>query len=873
MFKIVTKTKDLVFVLFPIHLLLFKTIDLKLLIGIIILLFGIQIGFSQSYIYQHFGVDEGLPSSEVYDVLQDKHGNIWFATDKGLSYYNGYEFKNFTIQDGLPDNTILDFFPQENGQVWCYGYYTKTLFYFNTNFNGFTQFKYNDTLKTELSYQSSNSVIKSVRVSNDGTLQVGGYGIAGYIEVDINGNLIKKLSLKTFKLSKQVKFGIRNQDKLFFTLYHDYKNLNNTIIVEKKHHSSTRFDVRFLDDNNAVFIDKKLGIVSKEGVVQYFSTEHNPIGIKRVSNTTFFVGYYGNGSEIRDIEGRVLDTFLPHKSVSGFLIDAEGGYWFTTIDDGVFYVKNPEIKVYSKTNVSSLVKDNYNKLYGGFDNGDIALLLKKTPTVLHKGLSTDNAVVEFDSKNNHLYGYSDYKVINFTTGKTIAGIFGANLPEKIANPLLSNATSVVYSLKNGEVIDYKTNYKIKDVCMYKNEVLLGTPFGLVIKNDTIFKTQHLSNLLKPRIDDIDVNDKAQKAYMATQGNGVVVYGDSIYNISKKDGLTNNIISEVHVENDSTVWACSNSGLNRITFKPNNRFEIKTLTKSEGLLSNDINDVEIVNDTVWVATKKGLCFFDKNVFNKKNYNNVLSLQLKEVLVNSAVVDTSVEKFRYNQNSITFKLQGVSPRNTNQIDYQYRLKEVDTTWESSSNRLINFPSLSPGTYTFQAKVNAFNQSDPFRINYRFTISPPFWKSWWFYSLCLLVFTGLVYLFFKIRVLTYNKDVFRELIRLVIKRLNRKELFYKFRSNGEDNKIPTREILYVNSQGNYLDIVTLKKTYTIRCKIGDFIKSTPDSLEYIRLHRSYIVRIDKIVSKGKKWVVVNDKKVPVGDKYLEELNNIQF
>ena len=135
------------------------------------------------------------------------------------------------------------------------------------------------------------------------------------------------------------------------------------------------------------------------------------------------------------------------------------------------------------------------------------------------------------------------------------------------------------------------------------------------------------------------------------------------------------------------------------------------------------------------------------------------------------------------------------------------------------------------------------------------------------------AMVYWFFKVRVLTYNQDVSRELMRLAIKRLKRKELFYRFRSNGEDFKIPTHEILYINSQGNYLDIVTTKKTYTIRCKIGDFITDTPDSLEYLRVHRSYIIRIDQVSGKGRNWVVIKDQKIPVGETYLYELDKIQF
>ncbi len=46
--------------------------------------------FSQEYIYKEFGLNEGLPSTQVYDMHQDRNGIIWFATDRGIANYNGY---------------------------------------------------------------------------------------------------------------------------------------------------------------------------------------------------------------------------------------------------------------------------------------------------------------------------------------------------------------------------------------------------------------------------------------------------------------------------------------------------------------------------------------------------------------------------------------------------------------------------------------------------------------------------------------------------------------------------------------------------------------------------------------------------------------
>lgn len=414
---------------------------------------------------------------------------------------------------------------------------------------------------------------------------------------------------------------------------------------------------------------------------------------------------------------------------------------------------------------------------------------------------------------------------------------------------------------------------VQDVCMYKGDVLIGTSSGLLIQKDSIIKTHQPLDILKLRIDDIDVNRNTSTAYMATQGSGLIVYGDSIYNINKEKGLTNNIVSEVHIENDSIIWACTNTGLNRIAFKPNNTCNITTITKADGLLSNDIDDIEIINDTIWVATKKGLCFFKKDFLAEKAASKIISLTLKDVVINNKSIDRKKIKLAYDQNNIDFTLQAISHRNTSKINYLYRLKEIDTSWTKTTNRNINFPSLSPGKYTFQAKASVLNNISEDLISYSFSIRPPFWKSWWFYGICTLLFSGIVYIFFKIRVLTYNQDIIRELIRLAIKRLKRKEQFYNFRSNGEDFKIPSHDILYIKSQGNYLDISTSKKTYTIRCKIGDFIGTTPNSLEYLRVHRSYIIRIDQVSSKGRNWVVIKNQKIPVGETYLTELEKIHF
>ncbi len=850
-----------------------KSFSLKVYYYILALFFIVQTSYSQTHIYTHFGVDDGLPSSEIYDIYQDKQGYIWFATDKGLSRYNGYEFENFTTQDGLPDNTILDFFPQENGQVWFYGYYSQSLFYFNEEFDGFTAFKYNTILKEQL---NSSSLIKSIVIDENDTVFIGGYGVCGFIEITKEGDLIKHfdydISADQLGENQSASIGIHTREKLFFSLCNDYKSTDEVVVLPPENFPTPRMDLAILNREQSIFIGAKLGLVSKSVDIRYYETELKTTGIKRVNDHSFLVGYYNRGAVIRDVSGTILETFLPKKSVTSLLIDREGSYWFSTLDDGIFYIKNPDIKAFSEEHISSLVKDNKNSLYAGLSNGDIANISNNKLNTLYKGSNDHNAIVEFDPINNHLYGYSDANFVNYTTQTSY--YVGANkLPEHIGHPLMSSTNNRYYKIINDSIKYFEIDYKIQDICMYNGELLIGTSSGLHIQKDDSVKAYHPIKSLKLRIDDIDLNKETNTVYMATQGAGVIVYGDSIYTINKKHGLTNNIISEIHIENDSTIWACSNAGLNRIAFTSNNRYDVTTITKADGLLSNDIDDIEIINDTVWVATKKGLCYFKKEVLEEKAVSEILSLTLDDVTANSNSIFGYDTKLKHNQNTIDFTLQAISHKNAGNIDYLYRLKEVDTVWKSSKYRNISFPSLSPGKYTFQAKAKVSNSVSNHFINYDFQIQPPFWKSWWFYGICAILFSGLVYLFFKIRVLTYDQAIIRELIRLSIKRLKRKERFYYFRSNGEDFKIPSRTILYVKSEGNYLDISTKDKTYTIRCKIGDFIATTPDALEYLRIHRSYIIRIDQVSSKGRNWVFIKDNKIPVGETYLSELEKIQF
>jgi len=52
--------------------------------------------------FDRLSVEHGLPHTSVYDILQDRQGFMWFATDDGVAWYDGYTFTSFRPVPGNP---------------------------------------------------------------------------------------------------------------------------------------------------------------------------------------------------------------------------------------------------------------------------------------------------------------------------------------------------------------------------------------------------------------------------------------------------------------------------------------------------------------------------------------------------------------------------------------------------------------------------------------------------------------------------------------------------------------------------------------------------------------------------------------------------
>jgi DNA-binding LytR/AlgR family response regulator len=77
----------------------------------------------------------------------------------------------------------------------------------------------------------------------------------------------------------------------------------------------------------------------------------------------------------------------------------------------------------------------------------------------------------------------------------------------------------------------------------------------------------------------------------------------------------------------------------------------------------------------------------------------------------------------------------------------------------------------------------------------------------------------------------------------------------------------ILYAQSYGNYVKIITQKRNYLATITTNDLEKMLPSS-QFMRAHKSYIIALDKVDEVMKDHVVIKRNPIPIGITYRREL-----
>ena len=86
-----------------------------------VLLFAILLAvpsYARRLHIRSFTPDDGLAGSQVWTILQDRSGYLWFGTATGVSRFDGTSFSSITVAGGLPDPLVRTIVETRDGHLW-----------------------------------------------------------------------------------------------------------------------------------------------------------------------------------------------------------------------------------------------------------------------------------------------------------------------------------------------------------------------------------------------------------------------------------------------------------------------------------------------------------------------------------------------------------------------------------------------------------------------------------------------------------------------------------------------------------------------------------------------------------------------------------
>lgn len=90
-----------------------------------------------------------------------------------------------------------------------------------------------------------------------------------------------------------------------------------------------------------------------------------------------------------------------------------------------------------------------------------------------------------------------------------------------------------------------------------------------------------------------------------------------------------------------------------------------------------------------------------------------------------------------------------------------------------------------------------------------------------------------------------------------------------DGYFMNIELDQLLFAQSFGNYVKLHTIKRTYLASITTSELEKCLPEK-SFMRIHKSYIVALDKIDATEKDFVTIKNEKLPIGITYKRELSD---
>ena len=662
---------------------------------------------------QHFSVKDGLPQSDVSDVVQDKIGYLWFATQGGgIARFDGINFDVFSQKEGLLSNFTNSFLlkndslfiatnnglsikvknqftnyktPKINKIVWL-----KNKMFLATS-EGIYQFKkeYVAPLKIDLKIDLAN--VLDIEYQNS------------FYWIKTSNTIWKSTTLNTKA------FLVKSNLKQFDELFNTQKSIINNL----------KIDISIKANANKVFVDRQLN--------QWILT--NGYGVYKSVSSNF-----KHFTDTNNIDIKAITAIHKNKDK----------IWFTDANQNLFNIDSLGIhfirKNYFKTN--SITSDKQNNLWFGSQNKGVYIYRNQTGSLSTSDfnierLYTKNGLPN-DKIQNIIIQNDAVWVITQTAGiLKLAYNFEQNFVKKISR----------FNRNNGI-----KNQQITTSLLHKNKIWYGTKSGDIGNIDNE-KVTHYARILSRNttINNLIFSDK--NLYIGTLENGVWKASLSkIKNVKQIESmyLSSKISNQLYLDSKNHLWMGSEKGVDKLEILKDEVVKATHYNQNDGFTGIETSKNTILEDSfgnIWFGTKNGITKYTATNQRQKSVKPTVYFTTINVAYQS--IDSIKKQFKKEvlqlsptQNNISFDFKTVDVNQPKRIEYQWVLNENESNWSTTNS--VNFANQSPGNYTFTVRSRNASKTESEPITFSFFIDKPLYQKTWFLA-TIIGFSAIVIFLF--------------------------------------------------------------------------------------------------------------------------------
>lgn len=225
----------------------------------------------------------------------------------------------------------------------------------------------------------------------------------------------------------------------------------------------------------------------------------------------------------------------------------------------------------------------------------------------------------------------------------------------------------------------------------------------------------------------------------------------------REGMSNEVARAIAEDKEGNLWMASENGISCFN-KQTQRF--RNYSRYDGFPNVKLQENSILctqDGTLWLGGNQEIIFFQPkqleispSVYNTfivdfKVSNRPLADYQPTTAPNKSIKHIDRIELAYNQSMFTIEFAALNYHNPDNTSYRYILQGYENEWHyNNQNRIASYTNVPPGNYVFRVEtLDEFGSGTVSFTQLPIVILPPWWKTWWAYTLYILLSIAALYL----------------------------------------------------------------------------------------------------------------------------------